>query len=184
MKPLYDLSNISKVVSGAAEWYRAPCGKLEQKGVFLLKFKASFISVVLSGALIGSFPWGSYMIVDKSEHTLTYYTYQIPVRTFPVAVGRSDAETPVGTFPIVMLVKNPWYLKLNIPGGDPKNPLGSRWIGLAVPGTDGSKYGIHGTNDPGSIGENQSSGCVRMSNADVTWLYRYVGVDTWVKIVD
>jgi lipoprotein-anchoring transpeptidase ErfK/SrfK len=160
------------------------CGKLEPKGVFLLKLKASFFSFALSGVLLGYLPLSSSIVVDKSSHTLTYYTFHIPVRTFSVAVGRSDAETPVGTFPIVMLAKNPWYLKLNIPGGDPKNPLGTRWIGLEVPGTDGSKYGIHGTNRPESIGESLSDGCIRMRNTDVNWLYRYVGVGTWVTIIE
>lgn len=134
--------------------------------------------------LLGSFPLGSSLVVDKSKHSLTYYTFQIPVRTFPVTVGKSDAETPVGTYPVVMLVKNPWYLKLNIPGGDPKNPLGTRWIGLEVPGTDGSRYGIHGTNRPDLIGKSLSEGCIRMRNEDVNWLYRYVRVGTWVTIIE
>lgn len=134
--------------------------------------------------LLGSFPMGSSLVVDKSKHSLTYYTFQIPVRTFPVTVGKSDAETPVGTYPVVMLVKNPWYLKLNIPGGDPKNPLGTRWIGLEVPGTDGSRYGIHGTNRPDLIGKSLSEGCIRMRNEDVNWLYRYVRVGTWVTIIE
>ncbi len=122
-------------------------------------------------------------MVDKSNNTLTFYSYNIPVRTFSVATGRSEEDTPVGTFPVVMLVKNPWYLKQNIPGGDPNNPLGSRWIGLEVPGTDGSQYGIHGTNQPDSIGAHQSAGCIRMRNEDVNWLYEYVRVGTWVSIV-
>lgn len=146
--------------------------------------KASFLCAALSGMLLGSFPMGSSLVVDKSKHSLTYYTFQIPVRTFPVTVGKSDAETPVGTYPVVMLVKNPWYLKLNIPGGDPKNPLGTRWIGLEVPGTDGSRYGIHGTNRPDLIGKSLSEGCIRMRNEDVNWLYRYVRVGTWVTIIE
>lgn len=79
---------------------------------------------------------------------------------------------------------NPWYLKKNIPGGAPENPLGVRWIGLEVPGTDGSIYGIHGTNEPNSIGKHASSGCVRMQNEDVTWLYEHVHVGTVVEIVE
>lgn len=148
-----------------------------------MKLKASLLSVALATALMSSFPWYSYIVVNKSAHTLTYYSFNTPVRTFTVATGRTDAETPVGTFPIVMLVKNPWYLKLNIPGGNPENPLGTRWIGFEVSGTDGSKYGIHGTNQPDSIGENRSNGCIRMRNTDVNWLYHFVGVGTWVTIL-
>nr|WP_096182682.1 L,D-transpeptidase [Effusibacillus lacus] len=137
----------------------------------------------MAGFLTVPFPWDSCIVVDKSAKKLTYYTYSIPVRTFPVATGKTEEDTPVGTFPVVMLVKNPWYLKKDIPGGHPDNPLGTRWIGLEVPGTDGSKYGIHGTNQPTSIGTNGSSGCIRMKNGDVNWIYRYVRVGTMVEII-
>lgn len=150
--------------------------------VILLKLRASFFSLVMAVSVTYSFLWSSYIRVDKSEHTLTYYSFNVPVRTFQVATGVHESDTPVGTFPVVMLVKNPWYLKRNTPGGDPKNPLGSRWIGLEVPGTDGSEYGIHGTNQPDSIGESRSAGCIRMRNTDVNWLYNYVRIGTWVTI--
>ncbi|MCX7570966.1 L,D-transpeptidase [Tumebacillus sp. DT12] len=126
----------------------------------------------------------SYILIDKSENKLTYYYYKQPIRTFKVATGANPADTPNGVFEVVMMVKNPWYLKKNIPGGDPDNPLGVRWIGIEVPGTDGSKYGIHGTNRPDSIGNHVSAGCVRMTNGDVSWLYDRVKVGTLVEIVD
>ena len=126
----------------------------------------------------------SYIKIDKSENKLTYYSYSIPVRSFTVSTAKLAADTPDGLFPVVMLVKNPWYLKKNIPGGTPENPLGQRWIGLEVPGTDGSKYGIHGTNQPELIGQHVSSGCVRMKNEEVAWLYDRVHVGTPVEIVE
>lgn len=52
-----------------------------------------------------------------------------------------------------------------------KNPLGSRWIGFNARGTDGSKYGIHGTNQPSSIGKYISQGCIRMKKNDVEYLF-------------
>ena len=60
-----------------------------------------------------------------------------------------------------MKAKDPYYIAKNIPGS-PKNPLGSRWMGFNARGTDGSKYGIHGTNQPSSIGKYISQGCIRM----------------------
>lgn len=126
----------------------------------------------------------SYILIDKSENKLTYYFHRTAVKSFPVATGKTQADTPVGVFPVVMKVKNPWYLKKDIPGGDPHNPLGSRWIGLEVPGTDGSKYGIHGTNRPSSIGQHVSAGCVRMYNQDVAWLYDHAPIGTVVEIVE
>ncbi|BCJ86193.1 L,D-transpeptidase [Effusibacillus dendaii] len=152
-----------------------------------MKRTASLFSPILIGCLVlgattGVWPWNSQIVIDKSQHRLTYYTFSIPVRTFSIATGKTGSETPEGMFPVVMLVKQPWYLKKNIPGGDPKNPLGSRWIGLQVGDTDGSKYGIHGTNDPTSIGKDRSEGCIRMKNEDVNWLYQHVQLGTWVII--
>ena len=76
-----------------------------------------------------------------------------------------------------------WYkttssgAKETIPPGDPKNELGTRWIGFKP------AYGIHGTIDPKSIGKAMSNGCVRMHNEDVEELYDLVVVGTPVKII-
>ncbi|HZW07868.1 MAG TPA: L,D-transpeptidase, partial [Phycisphaerales bacterium] len=70
---------------------------------------------------------------------------------------------------------------------DPKNPIGERWIGLE--GTDENTrrfagYGIHGTVDPESIGQQKSMGCVRMAPGDVEMIYEML-IDrlSTVKIV-
>jgi len=145
---------------------------------------ALLIGFLMFGTIAKPIVHDSYVRVDKSENTLTYYFYNVPLKTFRVATGKTEQDTPNGVFPVVMLVKNPWYLKKNIPGGDPKNPLGTRWIGIEVPGTDGSVYGVHGTNQPELIGTHASAGCVRMQNSDVQWLYEHVHVGTLVEIVD
>ncbi len=63
------------------------------------------------------------------------------------------------------------------------NPFGPRWIGLQVPEDEnGSKYGIHGTNEPDSIGKYASGGCIRMDNNEVKELYDLVEVNTPVII--
>jgi len=126
----------------------------------------------------------TYLHIDKSENKLVYYWYGLPMRTFTVATAKVPSDTPNGVFPVVMRVKNPWYLKKNIRGGAPENPLGARWIGLEVPGTDGSIYGIHGTNQPELIGQHVSAGCIRMRNEEVSWLYERVPVGTLVEIED
>ncbi|SFT18835.1 Lipoprotein-anchoring transpeptidase ErfK/SrfK [Paenibacillus sp. BC26] len=102
-------------------------------------------------------------------------------KTFDIASGKKGS-TPTGSFEIITKIKNPWYMAKEIPGGDPKNPLGSRWLGLSVPNTQGTKYGIHGTNAPSSIGTNASAGCIRMLNKDVEWLFGTVPTGTKVKI--
>lgn len=112
--------------------------------------------------------------ISKANNTLTVFIDGKAAQTFPVATGRLPSLTPVGTFQIVNKIENPWYIPQNIPGGAPNNPLGHYWLGLNVPGTDGSIYGIHGTNNPSSIGKYVSKGCVRMYNEHVKWLYENV----------
>jgi len=57
------------------------------------------------------------------------------------------------------------------------NPLGNRWIGLNQKG-----YGIHGTNEPRSIGKAASHGCIRMAKADLEELFTLVSVGDEVEI--
>lgn len=111
------------------------------------------------------------IIINKSLNKLAFYDHGVLVKTFPVATGSNSSLTPEGKFEIIKLVRNMPYYKTNIPGGDPNNPLGDRWIGLNVPGTGGFTYGIHGTNMEWTIGSYASSGCVRMYNEEVRWLY-------------
>jgi len=118
--------------------------------------------------------------IEKSTNQLYYYENGILQRTFPVATGRQQSYTPEGNFTVVTKMVNPYYVKANIPGGSPNNPLGYRWIGLSVGG--GSVYGIHGTNVPSSIGTYASSGCVRMHNEDSYWLYDHTPIGTPVLI--
>ena len=67
-----------------------------------------------------------------------------------------------------------------IPPGDPRNELGTRWIGFEP--TNGS-YGIHGTIAPESIGKAVGNGCVRMLNEDVEELYDLVVAETPVEVI-
>ncbi len=121
------------------------------------------------------------LVISKSKHTLQVYLNEHPVFTFNVATGKEQL-TPEGEFYIANKIKNPWYLRKNIPGGDKRNPFGTRWMGISVPNTGGYKYGIHGTNNPYSIGNSVSSGCIRMRNKDVEWLYRHIPTGTKVII--
>lgn len=120
--------------------------------------------------------------IEKSTNFLTVYAGTKVIKRFPIATGKDSTLTPEGVFNIVNKVEKPWYNKDDIPGGDPKNPLGSHWLGLNVPGTNGTTYGIHGTNNPDSIGAYVSLGCVRMHNRDVQWLYEHLPLQTLVHI--
>ncbi|OIJ12554.1 hypothetical protein BKP37_14100 [Anaerobacillus alkalilacustris] len=121
------------------------------------------------------------ILINKGENTLIVYQDNKQVKRFQVATGKSPSLTPEGTFKIVNKIE-PWYITSDIPGGDPNNPLGSHWLGLDVPGTNGSTYGIHGTNNPNSIGSYVSKGCIRMHNTDIQWLYNHIPTNTIVII--
>lgn len=120
--------------------------------------------------------------INKTTNQLSIFLNDISVYTFPIGTGKDKHLTPEGEFIIITRVKEPWYLPKNIAGGNPRNPLGTRWLGLSIPGTSGYKYGIHGTNNPASIGHNVSQGCIRMHNKDIEWLYRNIPLGTRVVI--
>lgn len=106
--------------------------------------------------------------INTKTHTLTLFRDGSVYKTYKVAVGKASTPTPKGTFKIVNRAINP--------GG----PFGARWLGLDAPYGD---YGIHGTNDPSSIGKNISNGCIRMFNKDVIELSGLVPIGTVVRII-
>ncbi|PLT35526.1 L,D-transpeptidase family protein [Bacillus sp. V5-8f] len=130
-----------------------------------------------------AFAQGSqFIIINKGNNQLGYYENSTLTKVFRVATGRSASYTPEGNFKIVNKIVNRPYYKKNIPGGSPRNPLGNRWLGLNARGTWGTTYAIHGNNNPSSIGGYVSSGCVRMHNSEVQWLFSKVKVGTPVII--
>jgi lipoprotein-anchoring transpeptidase ErfK/SrfK len=100
-------------------------------------------------------------------------------KVYSVAVGKPSTPSPTGTFTIERRVMNPTYHhgdKTVAPG--PRNPVGTRWMGLSKAG-----YGIHGTNEPKSIGKAASHGCIRMAKADLEEFYGMVQVGDPVELI-
>ena len=100
-------------------------------------------------------------------------------KIYTVAVGKPSTPSPEGTFTIERRAKNPIYHhegKTVLPG--PHNPVGTRWMGLSIRG-----YGIHGTNEPSSIGKAASHGCIRMAKADLEEFYELVAVGDTVELI-
>ncbi|MCY8234185.1 L,D-transpeptidase [Priestia endophytica] len=122
------------------------------------------------------------IIINKYYNKLAYYHNGYLEMVVPVATGKKWDQTPIGFFKVVNKIKNRPYYTGNIPGGDPRNPLGNRWLGINANGTYGDTYAIHGNNNESSIGKYVSLGCVRMHNADVEKLYDKVQVGTPVNI--
>lgn len=107
------------------------------------------------------------ILVDLEKLTLTVFDGERPVREYPVAAGKPSTPSPVGEWKIIDKSSD-W-------GG----AFGVRWMGLNVPW---GNYGIHGTNNPWSIGTAASAGCIRMFNEDVIQVYEWAPVGTRVKI--
>ena len=103
--------------------------------------------------------------ISIGNRTLSLYRDGVLQKTYPIAVGRMLNETPVGNYIILNKAPNP--------GG----PFGTMWMSLSK-----EHYGIHGTNDPSSIGKAVSHGCVRMQNKDVEELARTIPIGTSVRI--
>lgn len=103
--------------------------------------------------------------VSVNNRWLRLFKNNVLQKQYPIAVGRMLYDTPVGNFIIINKEPNP--------GG----PFGTMWMSLSK-----EHYGIHGTNDPSSIGHAVSHGCIRMHNHDVEELASIVPIGTPVFI--
>lgn len=115
-------------------------------------------------------PAGKIAIVIKvPARILELYSDGKLYKKYRIAVGRSDTPTPIGDWTVT------WK---SYRDGD---IMGTRFLGLDVPW---GGYGIHGTNQPWSIGRFVSKGCIRLRNKDIEELFEWVPVGTPVRIVD
>jgi lipoprotein-anchoring transpeptidase ErfK/SrfK len=128
------------------------------------------------------------VIIDTGNTALYYVLGQGRAIRYGVGVGREGftwagvqtisrkAEWPDWHPPAQMIARQP-YLPRFMAGG-PGNPLGARAMYLGS-----SEYRIHGTNDPSTIGKFVSSGCIRLTNEDVSDLFSRVDVGTKVVVM-
>jgi lipoprotein-anchoring transpeptidase ErfK/SrfK len=128
------------------------------------------------------------IIIDTPNTYLYYVLGGGQAIRYGIGVGRDGftwsgvqsvtkkAEWPDWTPPPEMIARQP-YLPRQMAGG-PGNPLGARAMYLG-----GTIYRIHGTNAPGTIGTRVSSGCIRLTNEDVSDLYSRVNVGTKVIVL-
>jgi lipoprotein-anchoring transpeptidase ErfK/SrfK len=128
------------------------------------------------------------IIIDTGNTVLYYVLGQGRAIRYGIGVGRDGftwsgvqtishkAEWPDWHPPAQMIARQP-YLPRFMAGG-PGNPLGARAMYLGS-----SQYRIHGTNDPTTIGKFISSGCIRLTNEDVTDLFNRVDVGTRVVVL-
>ena len=116
--------------------------------------------------------------IDTKANTLEVHEGEKLIAVYPVTVGSAQTTSPIGEWKVRRISKMPTFrydkemlqhgkrsgnFHLLPPG--PRNPVGVMWIALNKKG-----IGIHGTNDPGSIGRAASHGCIRLANWDVVRL--------------
>ena len=135
---------------------------------------------VTTDELAAKYP--TYVTIDRANYKLTLWKDLKKKKEYGIAVGQAGLETPQGLYTVNDKQVNPTW---NVPNSDwagdlagqsippgPGNPLVARWIGIY----DGA--GIHGTDQPDSIGTSASHGCVRMLVDDVIELYDRVPLGT------
>jgi hypothetical protein len=129
-----------------------------------------------------------HAVVDKSAFRMDVFVQEpngpaIYVRSFPIGTGEDDS-TPVGAWTVAAKVKNPSWTNprtgKHYAADDPENPVGEYWIRLE--GTDDQTrglqgYGIHGTIEPESIGQQMSMGCIRLLPDDIAFVYELLVSD-------
>ena len=128
------------------------------------------------------------IIVDTPNTFLYLVMGNGKAMRYGIGVGR-EGFTWSGTHPIVrkaewpdwyppqeMIARQPYLPRMT--AGGPGNPLGARAMYIG-----GTVYRIHGTNNPATIGKNVSSGCIRLTNEDVTDLYERVKVGAKVVVL-
>ena len=119
------------------------------------------------------------IVVELAAHRITVWDGANVFLSEPIGVGTSRTPTPGGLY----------YLKELLQPPDPNGPYGTYAYGLSgfsneltsFAGGDGV-IGLHGTNDPSSIGKDVSHGCIRMSNAAITRLAARLPLGTPVEI--
>ncbi|HJT80207.1 MAG TPA: L,D-transpeptidase [Chthoniobacterales bacterium] len=130
------------------------------------------------------------IFVDTKERLLEVFDNDQLVCVFPITPGSQKLPAPVGTWKILGAAVWPWFRYdeamlnhgvrsdnfYNLPPG-PNNLVGVLWMGLNKPG-----IGIHGTNNPETIGRAASHGCIRLANWDAARVKDLVSVGNTVII--
>lgn len=118
--------------------------------------------------------------INLASRILTFWRNGKKVTMYPIAVGKQETQTPIGDFSVIEMEVNPEWVdpkdtKKKVESGE-DNPLGYRWMGFY------GRYGIHGTNNPESIGGYVSNGCIRLKEENAEELYEMTDIGTPVEI--
>lgn len=110
------------------------------------------------------------LIIVNTKYNMIYlYENGYLIWSRPCASGKPSTPTPTGSYYIYNKVDNSNHVLGKC--------YGSKWMGLSI-----AHYGIHGTDQPNSIGLHKSNGCIREKNIDINYLYNRVSIGTRVLI--
>ena len=157
------------------------CMLILQSAVFAAENTAANVNTNANANLSAANTVKRWILINIPARSLRLYEDDKCVAMYPVGVGKIGSKTPAGFYKIVEKVVNPTWVDPGdtsvVIASGPDNPLGFRWLGI------GGNYGIHGTNNPSSVGHYVSNGCVRMVEADVEKVFDKVDVGTEVQIM-
>lgn len=130
------------------------------------------------------------LVLNLPELRMFYYDKGGRVMTFPIGIGRTGWQTPLGSTSIIIKRRNPAWIppasireeNLHLPDivpSGPDNPLGAFALNLGWQG-----YAIHGTNKPYGVGRRSSHGCIRLYPEDMEKLFHAIDVGTTVTVID
>jgi lipoprotein-anchoring transpeptidase ErfK/SrfK len=119
-------------------------------------------------------------LVELHNYQLTLFLHSRYAGRFRIGVGQ-DQQLPEGEFVVRQKMLNPPYFPPGqqsppVAPNDPSNPLGGRYIDL------GNGIGIHGTNDPSSIGHTGARGSIRLGPTDIVDLYDILSLGSGIAI--
>lgn len=140
----------------------------------------------------GPGPVAAIVVSDQGHYLHAVDSAGVILFHFPTTLGSRYQPSPTGEFEVRSVHHDPWFhwqpaLLEGVPDDEPttrlppgpNSPVGTVWIGLSI-----AHYGIHGTNEPATIGYATSSGCVRLTNWDATMLSALVAGGTPVRFRD
>lgn len=121
-------------------------------------------------------------VIWKSSFLVTVHVGDVIVRTYLCAHGKPGHETPETSFTVGPTTENPdWHYGGEVIAfGDPRNPLGSRFVQFQHESYSG--FGIHGTNEPESIGTQASLGCIRLGVGEIVEFASFVPRGSRVEV--
>jgi hypothetical protein len=165
-RQVFDLGGLLRDHDGDV-WYRA-----------LLPIRPNGTSGYVPASAVSVVQTEYRVAIDRHHLRLALWRGCSKLKVFPIGLGKESTPTPDGRYYIIALLKPPITGSIY---GNYAYGL-SAFSDVLTHWADGGIIGLHGTNDPSSIGDRKSHGCIRMYNWDISKLVRLLPLGTPVEI--